>query len=102
MKIMKDKEIALVKEILAKLGASEEDQELVAEATIDAGMPGTVTKLIAAVGSEVAEGEVVMIIEAMKMEVEIKAAKNCVIKEFKVAQGDVVEQGAVLAVIEEK
>ena len=33
MKIMKDKELALVKEILAKLGASEEDQELVAEAT---------------------------------------------------------------------
>ena len=36
MKIMKDKEIALVKEILRKLGASEEDCELVAEATIDA------------------------------------------------------------------
>ena len=33
---MKDKEMALVKEILAKLGASEEDQELVAEATVDA------------------------------------------------------------------
>ena len=30
MKIMKDNEIALVKEILKKLGASEEDQELVA------------------------------------------------------------------------
>ena len=33
---MKDNEIALVKEILKKLGASEEDCELVAEATIDA------------------------------------------------------------------
>lgn len=73
-----------------------------AEATIEAGMPGTVLKLVAAVGSEVAAGEVVMVMEAMKMEVEIKAAKNCVIKEFKVAQGDVVQQGAVLAVIEEK
>ena len=40
MKIMKDKEIALVKEILKKLGASEEDQELVAEATIDADLKG--------------------------------------------------------------
>ena len=40
MKIMKDKEMALVKEILAKLGASEEDQELVAEATIDADLKG--------------------------------------------------------------
>ena len=40
MKIMKDKEMALVKEILAKLGASEEDQELVAEATVDADLKG--------------------------------------------------------------
>ncbi|MGN0176837.1 MAG: L-sulfolactate dehydrogenase [Methanobrevibacter sp.] len=40
MKIMKDNEIALVKEILKKLGASEEDQELVAEATIDADLKG--------------------------------------------------------------
>ena len=40
MKIMKDKEIALVKEILKKLGASEEDQQLVAEATIDADLKG--------------------------------------------------------------
>ena len=37
---MKDKEMALVKEILAKLGASEEDQELVAEATVDADLKG--------------------------------------------------------------
>ena len=40
MKITKDKEIALVKEILKKLGASEEDCELVAEATIDADLKG--------------------------------------------------------------
>ena len=40
MKIMKDKEIALVKEILKKLGASEEDSEFVAEATIDADLKG--------------------------------------------------------------
>ncbi len=40
MKIMKDNEIALVKEILKELGASKEDQELVAEATIDADLKG--------------------------------------------------------------
>ena len=40
MKIMKDKEMALVKEILKELGASEEDQELVAEATLDADLKG--------------------------------------------------------------
>ena len=40
MKIMKDNEMALVKEILNKLGAREEDCELVAEATIDADLKG--------------------------------------------------------------
>ncbi len=40
MKIMIDNEIALVKEILKELGASEEDQELVAEATVDADLKG--------------------------------------------------------------
>ena len=40
MRIMKDKELSLVKEILAKLGASEEDQHLVAEATVDADLKG--------------------------------------------------------------
>ena len=40
MKITKDNEFALVKEILKKLGASEEDCELVAEATLDADLKG--------------------------------------------------------------
>ena len=40
MKIMKDKEMELVKEILSKLGVSEEDQQLVAEATLDADLKG--------------------------------------------------------------
>lgn len=40
MKIMMDNEIALVKEILKELGASKEDQELVAEATVDADLKG--------------------------------------------------------------
>lgn len=40
MKITKDNEITLVKEILKRLGASEEDSELVAEATIDADLKG--------------------------------------------------------------
>ncbi len=40
MKITKENEISLVKEILTKLGASEGDSELVAEATIDADLKG--------------------------------------------------------------
>lgn len=40
MKIMHDKETELVKEILSKLGATPEDQKLVAEATVDADLKG--------------------------------------------------------------
>lgn len=40
MKITKDNEISLVKEILTKLGVSEQDSQLVAEATIDADLKG--------------------------------------------------------------
>ena len=40
MKIMHDKETELVKEILSKLGATPEDQQLVAEATVDADLKG--------------------------------------------------------------
>ena len=54
MKITKDNEIALVKEILTKLGASEEDSELVAAATIDADLKGFTFKVT---GKDIFENE---------------------------------------------
>lgn len=65
-------------------------------------MPGTITKLVAAEGSEVEAGQTILILEAMKMETEIKAEKTCVVKSFSVAQGNVVAAGDVLVTIEEK
>ena len=62
-------------------------------------LPGTVTKIIAAAGTQVNAGDTIFIIEAMKMETEIKADNAGTVKELCVAQGAVVAVGDKLAVI---
>jgi acetyl-CoA/propionyl-CoA carboxylase biotin carboxyl carrier protein len=64
-------------------------------------MQGNVWKLPVSVGQSVAEGDVVAIIEAMKMENEIAAHKPGVIAELPVSEGDSVRSGDVLAVIKD-
>ena len=70
-----------------------------AGADLVAPLPGTVTKIVAAAGTQVAAGDTVLVIEAMKMETEIKADNAGVVKELCVAQGAVVAAGDKLAVI---
>ena len=65
-------------------------------------LPGTVVKVVAEVGTEVAEGDVVLVIESMKMETEIKAAKAGIVREINVSASQVVAAGDTLAMIEEK
>ena len=62
-------------------------------------LPGTVTKIIAAAGTQVNAGDTVLILEAMKMETEIKADNAGTVKEICVTQGAVVAAGDKLAVI---
>jgi len=62
-------------------------------------MQGNVWKVLVSHGQKVAEGDVVAIIEAMKMENEITAHKAGVIAELGVAKGDSVRSGDMLAVI---
>ena len=69
-------------------------------ATIDSPMPGKVIKILAKEGDEVKEGQGVIVVEAMKMENELRTPKAGVVKEIKVKEGDAVEAGARLAVIE--
>jgi len=63
-------------------------------------MPGLILRILVAEGDEVAAGDVVLILEAMKMENELLAKKSGVVKQLAVAPGDNVEMGQVLAVIE--
>jgi acetyl-CoA/propionyl-CoA carboxylase biotin carboxyl carrier protein len=70
-----------------------------AEAVV-APMQGTVVKYAVAVGDEVAEGDLVCVLEAMKMENTITAHRSGSVTDLAFAAGDVVESGAVLATIE--
>lgn len=63
-------------------------------------MPGKVVRLLAAEGTKVASGAGVVVIEAMKMQNELKSPKDGVVKRLAVAVGAAVNAGDVLAVIE--
>jgi biotin carboxyl carrier protein len=63
-------------------------------------MPGRVVRVLVAVGDRVAAGQGVVIVEAMKMENELRSASAGVVKEVNVGQGAAVEAGTVLVVIE--
>ena len=62
-------------------------------------MPGKVLSIKASVGQSVAKGDVVLVLEAMKMENEIGAAEDGTIASSDVAEGASVEAGATLATL---
>jgi acetyl-CoA/propionyl-CoA carboxylase biotin carboxyl carrier protein len=63
-------------------------------------LQGTVFKVVVAEGAEVAEGDLICVIEAMKMENEIAAHRPGKVTSLKIKEGDAVNSGDVLAVIE--
>jgi len=67
---------------------------------IKASMPGRVVRVLAAKGDAVEANQGVVVIEAMKMQNELKAPKAGVVAEVRVAAGDTVSAGDVLAVVE--
>ena len=66
---------------------------------ITAGLPGTVVKIVSPVGTQVSDGTTILIVEAMKMEVEIKSSVSGSIKEIKVKPGDSIVAGQELAIV---
>ena len=67
---------------------------------VEAPMVGKVLKVEKQVGEHVEEDEIVIVMEAMKMEIPIVAPTAGTIKEIKVAPGQAVEAEQVLAVID--
>jgi biotin carboxyl carrier protein len=63
-------------------------------------MPGKIIRVLVKEGDEVQEGDVVCVLEAMKMENELRASKSGVVKEVTVEPGSDVEMGEVLVVVE--
>ena len=63
-------------------------------------MPGKVVRLLAEEGSEVEAGQGVLVVEAMKMQNEIRSPKKGVVRKVVVRAGANVNAGDVLAVVE--
>ncbi|MEP0822039.1 MAG: biotin/lipoyl-binding protein [Ignavibacterium sp.] len=89
-----DHRAELLKSMLKTLPGSTGDFE------IRAPMPGLVSRIECAPGNSVEPGTGILILEAMKMENEIRASSRGTVKEIRVRQGQNVEKNEVLAVLE--
>ena len=83
-----------------KAGPKAAGRAVATEGAVTAIMPGKIIRVSVAEGDQVAEGDVVCILEAMKMENELKAPKDGTVKALHIQPGQDVEMGAVLAEIE--
>jgi biotin carboxyl carrier protein len=66
---------------------------------LKAPMPGKVVRVLVKLGDEVRSRQPLVVIEAMKMENELRAAAEGVVSELRVVEGQSVEAGAVVAVV---
>lgn len=71
----------------------------VAGDAVTAPMPGNILKVNVTPGQAVKEGDVLVVLEAMKMENEILAPKACTVKQVLVSKGSTVDTGATLVVL---
>jgi acetyl-CoA carboxylase biotin carboxyl carrier protein len=67
---------------------------------IEAHITGTVWKIEVKPGDNIEEGDTVVILESMKMEMPVEAEDDGVVKEIKCAEGQSVHEGDVLIVLE--
>ena len=66
---------------------------------VTAPMPGKVLRVVVSVGAPVKNGDMVLVLEAMKMENEIFAPADGVVKEIRARDGDTVNTGDVMMII---
>ena len=69
-------------------------------ADVEAHITGTVWKIEVGVGDEVDEGDTVVILESMKMEMPVEAEDAGTVREIRCAEGQSVQEGDVLVVLE--
>ena len=67
---------------------------------VESEVTGTVWKIETKVGDKVAEGDVLMIIESMKMEIPVLATDDGTIAEFQVEEAEPVAEGQVVVVLD--
>ena len=69
-------------------------------ADVEAHITGTVWKVECAVGDSVDEGDTVVVLESMKMEMPVEAEDAGTVKEILVSEGQAVSEGDILMVLE--
>jgi acetyl-CoA carboxylase biotin carboxyl carrier protein len=69
-------------------------------ANIEAHITGNIWKIEVAVGDEVEDGDTVIILESMKMEIPVEAEDDGTVKEILCEEGQAVSEGDVLVVLE--
>jgi acetyl-CoA carboxylase biotin carboxyl carrier protein len=69
-------------------------------ADVEAHITGTVWKIEVAVGDSVDEGDTVVILESMKMEMPVEAEDAGTVKEISVEEGQAVSEGDTLVILE--
>ncbi len=63
-------------------------------------MPATVLKILARPGDHVNRGDTLLVLEAMKMEMPVRAPRDAVVERIDCAEGDLVQPGAPLIELE--
>jgi len=81
-------------------GGADAGRHAAGEQPVVAPMPGRVVRVLVGAGDEVSARQGVVVVEAMKMENELRSPKAGRIKEVAVAPGTLVEAGRVLIVVE--
>ena len=69
---------------------------------LESPVPGSVWKVLVEPGSAVAEGEVLIVVESMKMEIEVCAPSAGEVREVRCAEGSAVQLGQTLVILDEK
>lgn len=81
-------------------GRGNDDEHGEGMAEIKTAMPGKVVRILVEAGAEVVKGDGIIVVEAMKMQNELKSPKDGTVKEIRAAEGQTVNAGEVLVVIE--
>jgi biotin carboxyl carrier protein len=92
--------IDLIDERRVRLGGLQSGIQLQGRQNVAVPMPGKIIAVLVSEGDTVEKGQGLVIVEAMKMENEVRCPINGEVKEVRVKPGDAVEAGAVLAVVE--
>lgn len=92
--------VNLVDERRMRFGGAQSGIELQGRQKISVPMPGKVIAVLVSEGDKVEKGQGLVIVEAMKMENEVRSPISGEVKEIKVKPGEAVEGGAALVVVE--